>query len=71
MRKWDGEPTWGLEARVQDLQGKTTARKHPSRKTTAPVSVGQGRRADHTFDPDEGTSVLQSQQSSNEDSDGK
>ncbi|KAK4810931.1 hypothetical protein QYF61_013339 [Mycteria americana] len=40
MRKWDGEPTWRLEARVQELQEKTTARRHPSRKFTAPVSVG-------------------------------
>ena len=68
-RKWDGEPTWRLEARVQELQGKTIAKKHLSRKITAPVSVGQSRRADCTFDPDEGTSVLQLQKSSNEDSD--
>ena len=67
MRKW--EPTWRLEAQVQALQGKTTAKRHPSRKITTPVSVGQSRRTDSTFDPHEGTSVLQLQKSSNEDSD--
>ena len=66
VRKRDGEPTWRLEAWVQELQRKTTAKKHPSRKITAPMSVGQSRRANHTFDPDEGTSSLQLQKSSNE-----
>ncbi|KAK4827160.1 hypothetical protein QYF61_015114 [Mycteria americana] len=39
MRKWDGEPTWRLEAWIQELQGKTTAKKHPSRKITAPCTL--------------------------------
>jgi len=68
MRKRDGEPTWRLEGWVQEPQGKTTAKRHPSRKVTAPVSVGMSRRADCTFDTNEGTSVLQLQKSSNEDS---
>ena len=69
MRKWDDASNWRLEAQVQELQGKTTAKSYPSRKITAPGSVGQSRRADCTFDPDEGTSGLQLQKSSNEDSD--
>jgi len=71
MRKWDGEPTWRLEAQAQELQGKTTAKKHPSRKMTAPVSVGQSRWSDWTSDRDEGTSVLQLQKLSHEDSNQK
>lgn len=69
LRKWDGEHTWRLEAQVQELQKKSAARRHPSRKITAPFSAGQSRRANYTFDPDEETSHLQSQKSSNEDSD--
>lgn len=41
MTKWDGEPTWRLEAWIQEVQGKATAKKHPSRKITSPVSVEQ------------------------------
>lgn len=37
--KWDGKPTWRLEARLQELQEKKTTKRHPSRKITALVSV--------------------------------
>lgn len=40
IRKWDGEPTWRLEAQVQEVQEKTAAKRHPSRKIIALVSVG-------------------------------
>lgn len=36
MRKWEGAPTLDLK-----LQGKTAAKKGPSRKITAPVAVEQ------------------------------
>lgn len=54
MRKWDREASWRLEAQIKELQGKTTAKKHPSRKITAALSAGQSGRSDHTSDPDEG-----------------
>lgn len=63
MKKWDGQPSWTLEGWIQELHAKNTAKRHPSRKIAAPVSVEQGRR--HNFDADEGTSGLQLQNSSN------
>ena len=63
---WDGEPTWRLEAWVLELPDKEPAKRHAPRETTAPGSVGQSRKADLTFDPDEGTSALQRQNPRNE-----
>ncbi|KAM6366561.1 uncharacterized protein FN964_002630 [Alca torda] len=36
MRKWDGQPTSILRTRVQELQGRTTTKGDPSRKSAAP-----------------------------------
>ncbi|KAM6188202.1 LOW QUALITY PROTEIN: versican core protein-like [Sarcoramphus papa] len=41
MRKWSGAPTSNLEAHICELQGKTSAKKGPSRKITVPVAVEQ------------------------------
>ena len=61
MRKWDGQPTSTLAARVNELQGNTAARRGSPRKNAAPVFVGQSsrgsRRADVILDPEEGTSA--------------
>lgn len=61
MRKWEGEPTSTLAARVHELQGNTAARRGSPKKNAAPFSVGQysrgSRRADAILDPDEGTFV--------------
>jgi len=59
-------PTWRLEVWVQELQ-EETAKRLPSQKITAPVSVRKSRKADHTSDAVEATSGLQLQKSSNED----
>ena len=40
MRKWDGEPTSKLEARVHELREKTAAKKGPSKKALSPDAVG-------------------------------
>ena len=44
MRKWDGKPTSVLNARVRELQGKTTTKGDSTRKIAAPISK-QSRRA--------------------------
>ncbi|KAM6375957.1 uncharacterized protein FN964_001899 [Alca torda] len=60
MRKWDGQPTSILRTRVQELQGRTTTKGDPSRKSAAPVSSEQlprqSRRPDLASDPLEGAS---------------
>ena len=58
-----------LEARVRELQGKTSTQEHSSRNIAAPVSSGQfprqSRRADPTPDRNEETSNLHLQEVSN------
>lgn len=69
MKKQNGQPSWTLKAQIQELQvKKKTTKRHPSKKIAAPVSVERGRRAYYNFDPDEGTSGLQLQNSSNKSS---
>ncbi|KAM6364484.1 uncharacterized protein J5M81_015745 [Pluvialis apricaria] len=69
MRRWDGQPTSSLRARVCELQGRTITKGDPSRKSAAPVSSRQiprqSRRPDLTSDPLEGTSKSFLQQVSN------
>ncbi|PKU27971.1 ubiquitin carboxyl-terminal hydrolase 4 [Limosa lapponica baueri] len=69
MRKWDGQPTSILQARVQEFQGRTTTKGDPSRKGAAPVSSAQfprqSRRPELTSDPLEGTSKSFLQEVSN------
>ncbi|KAM6101009.1 uncharacterized protein LJ206_009010 [Theristicus caerulescens] len=54
MRKWDGKSTSTLEARVRELQGKTTTKAGSPRKIAAPVSSEQfprqSRRDDFVSD---------------------
>ncbi|KAM9591481.1 uncharacterized protein ACIBXB_006278 [Morphnus guianensis] len=60
MRKWDGEPTSVLDARVQELREKAIRKEDSSWKNAAPVSREQSPRcsrwADPISDPLEGTS---------------
>ena len=39
MRKWDGEPTFKLEARVRELRGKTAVKKGSPKKSVSVVAV--------------------------------
>ena len=61
MRKWDGEPTSALAARVRELRKDTAATKRAPKRIAAPVSVEQSprgsRRNSITPDPDEETSA--------------
>ena len=70
MRKWDGKPTSTLEARVCELQGKTTTKGGSPRRVMAPVSSEQfprqGRRADSVSDPNTGIFDSHLQEVSNE-----
>ncbi|XP_049649778.1 uncharacterized protein LOC126035320 [Accipiter gentilis] len=80
MRKWDGEPTFKLEARVRELRGKTAVKKgSPKKKAVSVVAVeaqestqrsSRPRRTETTFlDSGEGTSGLVPQGSDSEYSD--
>ncbi|XP_010561942.1 PREDICTED: uncharacterized protein LOC104829417 [Haliaeetus leucocephalus] len=70
MRKWDGEPTFKLEARVRELRGKTAVKKGSPKKKAASVIAGEAqestqrssrhRRTETTsLDSGEGTSGLE------------
>ncbi|XP_010567620.1 PREDICTED: uncharacterized protein LOC104832910, partial [Haliaeetus leucocephalus] len=70
MRKWDGEPTFKLEARVRELRGKTAVKKgSPKKKAVSVVAVeaqestqrsSRHRRTETTsLDSGEGTSGLE------------
>lgn len=80
MRKWDGEPTFKLEARVRELRGKTAVKKgSPKKKAVSVVAVeaqegtqrsSRHRRTENTsLDSGEGTSGLVPQGSDSEYSD--
>ena len=80
MRKWDGEPTFKLEARVRELRGKTAVKKgSPKKKAVSVVAVEaqestqrscRHRRTETTsLDSGEGTSGLVPQGSDSEYSD--
>ena len=79
MRKWDGEPTFKLEARVRELRGKTAVKKGPPKKSVSVVAVetqeGNRRSPRHrrteiaSLDSNEGTSGLTLQGSDSEYSD--
>ena len=68
MRKWDGEPTFKLEARVRELRGKTAVKKGTPKKSVSVVAVetqeGNQRSPRHrrteitSLDSGEGTSGL-------------
>ncbi|XP_039240626.1 uncharacterized protein LOC120323903 [Pipra filicauda] len=45
MRKWDGEPTFKLEARVRELKEKRAVKKGPPKKTVNIVSVDTQRQS--------------------------
>jgi len=38
MRRWDGEPTYKLEASAHDLRGKTAVKKGPPKKDVIVVA---------------------------------
>ncbi|CAM9904886.1 unnamed protein product, partial [Bubo scandiacus] len=79
MRKWDGQPTFKLEARVHELRGKTPAKKKTSKKVVNVAGVKpqessqrspRYRKTEITsLDPDEGVSGLARQGSDSEYSD--
>jgi len=52
MRKWDGQPTSNLEARVRELRGKTITKGDSVRKNAASVSSNQLSRPCRQFDLD-------------------
>uniref|UniRef100_A0A8U7N6I3 Uncharacterized protein n=1 Tax=Corvus moneduloides TaxID=1196302 RepID=A0A8U7N6I3_CORMO len=78
MRKWVGEPTFKLEARVRELRGKKAVKRSP-KKTASVVATerqeGNQRFPRHkrtkitSFHPGEGTSDLASRRSDSEYSD--
>jgi len=39
MRRWDGEPTFKLEAYVHELRGKTAVKKGPPKKAVSVVAA--------------------------------
>ncbi|XP_061852038.1 uncharacterized protein LOC133625402 [Colius striatus] len=79
MRKWDGEPTFKLEARVRELRGKAAVRKGPPKRAVSRVaaktkednqqSPRHRRTATTSFEANEETSGLQLQGSDSEYSD--
>ncbi|GAB0209721.1 hypothetical protein GRJ2_003437800 [Grus japonensis] len=68
MRKWDGEPTFKLEARVRELRGKTAVKKGTPKKAVSVVAAETQEGNQQTpryrtteitsLDPGEGTSGL-------------
>jgi len=52
MRKWDGNPTSSLEARLRELRGKTITKGDSLRKNATPVSSSQHSRPGTQFDLD-------------------
>ncbi|GAB0206427.1 hypothetical protein GRJ2_003108300 [Grus japonensis] len=67
MRKWDGEPTFKLEARVRELRGKTAVKKGTPKKAVSVVAAEtqEGKQRSPrcktkitSLDPGEGTSGL-------------
>ncbi|XP_075595208.1 uncharacterized protein LOC142599193 [Balearica regulorum gibbericeps] len=78
MRKWDGEPTFKLEARVRELRGKTAVKKGTPKKAISVVATetreGKQRSPRRktkitSLDPGEGTSGLSPRGSDSEYSD--
>uniref|UniRef100_A0A803W2W0 Uncharacterized protein n=1 Tax=Ficedula albicollis TaxID=59894 RepID=A0A803W2W0_FICAL len=78
MRKWVGEPTFKLEARVRELRGKKAVKGSPKKTASGAATErqeGSQRFPRHkrakiaSFHPDEGTSDMASQRSDSEYSD--
>lgn len=59
MRRSDLKPPWSGEALLQNLERNPKVPKHFCRRTPAPVSVEQSRRAAQTCHPALGTSARQ------------
>ena len=79
MRRWNGEPTFKMEARVCKLRGKTAVKKEPPKKSVSAIAAerqeGHQRSVRHrrteitSVDPGEGISGLTPQGSDREYSD--
>ena len=66
MKKWDGKPTYLLEERVCELEGRTTTNRGSFRRNAALVSSNQvpkqSRKFSFSHDPVRRTSDLYSQE---------